>query len=66
LDGCLTKPYQSFGVQLTLVTTRHNPQRKVFRHQNDMIYNAANAQQNGLGSCRIPVTDEEIRQRRKM
>jgi hypothetical protein len=31
-----------------------------------MIYNAANAQQNGLGSCRIPVTDEEIRQRRKM
>jgi len=66
LDGCLTKAYQSFWVQLTLVTTRHNPKRKVFLHQHELVYNAIDAQQNGLGSCRIPLTDEDIRRRRKM
>jgi hypothetical protein len=61
LNGCLTKSYQSFWIEHTLVTTRNNPQRKVFLHQHEMTYNDTNAQQNGLGSFRTLLTDEDIR-----
>ncbi len=43
------------------MTTCNNPQRKVFLHQHEMTYNDTNAQQNGLGSVRTLLTDEDIR-----
>ena len=62
----MKKPYQSLWIEGTLVTTRRNPQRKVFVHQHKMFYNGKRAQQNGLQSFRILLTPEDIRRRLKM
>ena len=47
------------------MTTRNNPQHKTFIHEYELFYNGENAVQNGLGSFRIPLTDEDIRRRQK-
>jgi len=65
LDGCLTKSYQSFWIQATIITTRNNPHTRTFVHQHEMFYNGDNAQQNGLHSFRIPLTENEILRRTK-
>ncbi|CAF4610970.1 unnamed protein product [Rotaria sp. Silwood1] len=66
LNGCLTKVEQSFWLELTLVTTQQNPQHKRFLHQHEMINNEENVEQNGLGSFRVLLTEEEIRRQRKI
>ncbi|CAF1060946.1 unnamed protein product [Rotaria sordida] len=66
LHECLIKANQSFWLELTIVTTKENPQRKRFIHQHEMINNEANVQQNGLGSFRVLLTDEDVRRRKKI
>jgi hypothetical protein len=50
---------------MTVVTTQHNPDGRVFIHQYAMFYNDENVHSNGLHSFRIPITNEEIHQRVK-
>jgi hypothetical protein len=66
LIGCLTLPHQSFWIRAVIVTTRNNPDGKVYLHQHELFYNGENAQQNGLHFFIIPLTDQEIRRGIKM
>ncbi|UJR25788.1 hypothetical protein I4U23_007138 [Adineta vaga] len=66
LTDCLTKSNQSFWIECTILTTHSNPQHKVYVHQHEISYNGQDAVQNGLHSFRIPLTEEDIRNRRKI
>lgn len=61
----MTNTSQSFWIELTIITTRNNPQGKTFLHQNEISYNSEDAIQNGSASCRVRVTAAEIRARIK-
>lgn len=50
----------TFGVVLTMVTTKENPQRKTFVHVNNIKYDTNDAIEINHGSIFIPLTELDI------